>query len=127
MTDTLPDEVRAALPDRDLTPDEGLRVSAALDADGVSRITYEDSDETIRILIMFLWWDRDSLPADVGQAGCLTGPEPWELEPVGVCDHAGFLDAIEDTAETFGISTGDQEILKMNDAGEVVDRIGRDL
>ncbi|WP_336331140.1 hypothetical protein [Haloarcula sp. CGMCC 1.2071] len=102
---------------------EALSVALALDADGASRLTYTDEQETVRVLSLYLWFDAEPL----GVAGVLRRtPDGWEVESLGRCSHASFLDAVDRAAEEVDGEGRSSELVAHRD-GEVEDRRPRDL
>lgn len=120
-------EIRDALdrlPDRDLRPDEALTAASALGAQALSRITYDTEDGEVRCLMTFLWFDQDP----VGLAASLSHDESGhDLEALGRCPHSSFMDAVEDTAQRFGVEVGQGEIVKLDESGNVVNSRERNL
>jgi hypothetical protein len=121
------EDVLAALPERDLRPDEATSAARALGASALSRVTYDREDGEMRVLIVFLWWDRDP----VGLAGSLSYDDVggWDLDHIGRTDHAGFLDAVDSArVDLLGDDDSPQgEVIEFGPGGEVVDSWERDL
>jgi len=120
------DDVLEALPDRDLTPGEALTAARALGTSAVSRVTYDREDGETRVLITFLWWDRDP----VGLAGSLSHDvDGWDLDTLGRTTHAGFLDAVDAARSDLLDDDRDveSEVVEFGPDGEVVDRWERKL